>query len=302
MTYETHTLDLLFQDTEHAIASYLIQHEEGGILIESGPGSTQDTLQEKLAEHGLKTKDISDVLLTHIHLDHAGAAGWLAAQGAQIHVHHVGAPHMIDPEKLLSSAERIYGDQMNQLWGEFLPVPEQKIHILHDRDVIQVGDLSFLALDTPGHAYHHMAYLFEDVCFSGDIGGVRIPTPGPKHLRVPMPPPGLHLEKWKESIRRLEERQFSKIAPTHFGMYSDIAWHLDAVREGIKEAEAWMHKTMPKDLPIERLREEFIAWAEERSLERGLKESWLDAFEEANPSGMSADGLLRYWRKHIKSE
>lgn len=297
-----YTLDLLFQDTPHAIASYLIPHQDGGLLIESGPGSTQARLQRQLSAHGLAPEQISDVLLTHIHLDHAGAAGWLARHGARIHVHHVGAPHMIDPEKLLSSAERIYGDKMDQLWGEFLPVPEAQVNVLQDGDRIPIGDHEFLALDTPGHAYHHMAYLWRGTCFSGDIGGVRIPTPGPKHLRIPMPPPGLHLGLWRESIEKLQGHVFSKIAPTHFGIYPDVDWHLDAVLHGIAEAETWMRETMPQGLPLEELRREFIAWSKSRSLAAGLEKSWLEAFEEANPSGMSADGLHRYWVKHVKDE
>lgn len=297
-----YTLDLNFQNTEKAIASYLIPYEDQGILIECGPGSTQQNLTGKLLEHNLDPSRISDVLLTHIHLDHAGAAGWLAGHGARIHVHHVGAPHMIDPQKLLTSAERIYGDKMDTLWGEFLSVPEEQVNILHDGDMITIGEHTFQALDTPGHAYHHMAYLWKDLCFSGDIGGVRIPTPGPKHLRVPMPPPGLRLDLWRESIAKLRSHDFSRIAPTHFGIYEDVDWHLDALLEGIQEAEAWMMEMMPKDLPLETLREEFTSWAESRSLSEGLKESWLEAFEEANPSGMSADGLLRYWKKHVKGE
>jgi len=302
MTPEIKTLDLQFQDTQQAIASYLIPYQGGGILVESGPGSTQLTLQEEIQNHGFDVADITDILLTHIHLDHAGAAGWLASKGARIHVHHIGAPHMIDPSRLLTSAERIYGNRMDELWGDFLPVPEEQIHILHDGDVIQIGSLRFQALDTPGHAYHHMAYVMDDICFSGDIGGVRVPTPGPKHIRIPMPPPGLHLDKWKESILKLRGKEFSRIAPTHFGIYPDVDWHLDAVLDGIAEAEAWMYETLPKELPIEELRAAFINRARQRSLAGGLKEDWLDAFEEANPSGMSADGLQRYWKKHIQDE
>ena len=296
------TIDLHFQDTKQAIASYLIPYQGGGILVESGPGSTQQTLEKTLQDHGYDLKDITDVLLTHIHLDHAGAAGWLASHGARIHVHHIGAPHMIDPDRLLTSAERIYGNRMEELWGDFLPVPEEQIHVLDDGDIIHIGQVRIQALDTPGHAYHHMAYLMDDICFSGDIGGVRIPTPGPKHLRIPMPPPGLHLGKWKESILILREKELSHIAPTHFGIYHDVDWHLDAVLDGIAEAEAWMHKMMPKELSIEELRAAFLKRARERSLAGGLKEDWLNAYEEANPSGMSADGLQRYWKKHIHQD
>src|SRR5512138_3911278 len=128
------TLDLNFQGRPYAIASYLIRTGDAVVLIESGPGSTLAGLEAGLAAEGLSPRDVTHVLLTHIHLDHAGAAGWLARQGAQIYVHPVGAPHMLHPEKLLASATRIYGDRMDSLWGEFLPVPEEKLVILQDEE------------------------------------------------------------------------------------------------------------------------------------------------------------------------
>jgi glyoxylase-like metal-dependent hydrolase (beta-lactamase superfamily II) len=297
-----YTLDLYFQGREKTIASYLIPYSGGGILVECGPGSTQETLQKRCNEHGFPIESISDVLLTHIHLDHAGAAGWLARQGAQIHVHHVGAPHMIDPERLLSSAERIYGDQMGPLWGPFLPVPQESISILHDGDEITIGNHVFRALDTPGHAYHHMAYLWEDVCFSGDIGGVRIHSPGPKHLRLPMPPPSLHLSKWKASLKRLQKKRFSRIACTHFGVFPDVNWHLQAVAEEIDAVESWMYETMPQNVSPETLREMFSEWARQRSLSAGKEPAALEIYEGANPSFMSADGIRRYWNTEIHHE
>src|SRR6185503_6218070 len=121
------TLDLNFKGRPHAIASYLIRHNDGAVLIESGPGSTLPALEEGLAKEGLSPRNVTHVLLTHIHLDHAGAAGWLARQGAMIYVHRVGAPHMLYPEKLIASATRIYGDRMESLWGEFLPVPQDQL-------------------------------------------------------------------------------------------------------------------------------------------------------------------------------
>src|SRR5512144_1892280 len=137
------TLDLNFQGRPHAIASYLIRHNHGAILIESGPGSTLAALQAGLANEGLSPRQVTHVLLTHIHLDHAGAAGWLAQQGAKIYVHPVGAPHMLHPEKLLASAARIYGDRMQSLWGEFLPIPEEKLVVAQDEETIEIGNLSF---------------------------------------------------------------------------------------------------------------------------------------------------------------
>ena len=210
------TLDLNFQGRPHAIAAYLIRHGDAVVLIESGPGSTLSALEAGLAKEGLSPRDVTHVLLTHIHLDHAGAAGWVARQGAQIYVHPVGAPHMLNPEKLLASAARIYGDKMDSLWGEFLPVPESQLKVPKDAEAIVIGKLEFMPLNTPGHAEHHYAYLFEDICFSGDVGGVRIP--GYQYLRVPMPPPELHIERWHESIARLRKEKFAHIAPTHFGI------------------------------------------------------------------------------------
>jgi glyoxylase-like metal-dependent hydrolase (beta-lactamase superfamily II) len=291
------TLDLKFQGRSQAIAAYLIRRGDAVVLIESGPGSTLAGLEAGLAMEGLSAHDLTHVLLTHIHLDHAGAAGWLARQGAEIYVHPVGAPHMLSPEKLLASATRIYGDQMDSLWGEFLPVPEEKLHVAEDGQEIEIADLRFLPINTPGHAEHHYAYLFEDICFSGDVGGVRIP--GYQYLRVPMVPPELHLERWHASMKRLRQEKFARIAPTHFGIYDDPEWQLREVDKGLDDAERWLEKMMSEDPspPIEAMRESFTSWMVEQGAEYGLSEDVLAAFGLANPPGMSADGLLRYWKK-----
>lgn len=204
------TLDLNFQNCQQAIASYLIPYQDGIILIESGPGSTQIQLQKNLNDLGYDLQEITHVLLTHIHLDHAGAAGWLAGHGAHIFVHERGAPHLLDPSRLIASATRIYQDQMDILWGDFLPVPKGQLTSLTDGDEISIGPYNFRSLDTPGHANHHMAYLLDDICFSGDVGGVRISNLGTRHLRVPMPPPEFHPPKWRKSIERLKNERISK--------------------------------------------------------------------------------------------
>lgn len=289
------TLDLNFQGKAEAIAAYLIPHSTGAVLIESGPGSTLPALEAGLATHGFSVADVTHVLLTHIHLDHAGAAGWLARQGAQIYVHPVGAPHLLHPEKLLASAARIYGNQMQTLWGEFLPVPESQVHIGSDSEEIVIGSLRFLPINTPGHAEHHFAYLFEDICFTGDIGGVRIP--GYRYLRLPMPPPELHFGKWRESVRRLRRERFTRIAPTHFGIYDDPAWQLDAVERDIDSTERWLETVMPSDPSVEQLRQEFGDWMNRQGVQQGLSADVVRSYELANPPGMSADGLQRYWKK-----
>lgn len=295
MATSIHTLDLNFQNATHAIASYLVRDGDAVVLVESGPGSTLPSLEAGLASHGLSLPDVTHVLLTHIHLDHAGAAGRLAMGGAQVYVHPLGAPHMLNPEKLLASAGRIYGERMDPLWGEFLPVPGSRLTVVHDAQEIAIGNLRFVALSTPGHAEHHHAYLFEDVCFSGDVGGVRIP--GYPYLRVPMPPPELHIEKWRATLQRLREQKFSRIAPTHFGIYEDPAWHLREVEKGLDAAERWLEQTLPSDPPVEELRARFAAWVEEEGRQQGLDADTVKIYELANPLGMSADGLQRYWKK-----
>ncbi|NWG07732.1 MAG: MBL fold metallo-hydrolase [Chloroflexi bacterium] len=289
------TLDLNFQRRLHAIASYLIRSGDAVVLIESGPGSTLSALEAGLAKEGLSPRDVTHVLLTHIHLDHAGAAGWLARQGAKIYVHPIGAPHMLNPEKLIASATRIYGDKMQMLWGEFLPVPGNRLVIPNDAEAIVIGNLEFIPLNTPGHAEHHFSYLFEDVIFSGDVGGVRIP--GYQYLRVPMPPPELHIERWHESITHIRGQKAARIAPTHFGIFDDIEWHLREVEKGLDSASRWLEEVMPAAPAVEELRQSFTDWMMKEGERIGLDADTVKVYELANPPGMSADGLLRYWKK-----
>jgi len=289
------TIDLNFQNKTQAIASYLIRQNNAAVLIESGPGSTLSALEAGLAKEGLSPRDITHVLLTHIHLDHAGAAGWFSKQGAQIFVHPNGAPHLLNPEKLIASATRIYGDRMGTLWGEFLPVEQNQLTVPNDAEEISIGNLRFTAINTPGHAEHHYSYLFEDMCFSGDVGGVRIP--GFPYLRAPMPPPELHFGRWRESISRLRSLKFSRIAPTHFGIFDDVDWHLNELQKNLDEAEKWLEEIMPADPPVDELREKFAAWMNGQAATKNLSEDVLRAYELANPLGMGADGLMRYWKK-----
>jgi len=293
------TIDLNFQNKTHAIASYLIRQGDSVVLIESGPGSTLPSLETGLAKEGLAPRDITHVLLTHIHLDHAGAAGWLSRQGAQIFVHPVGAPHLLNPEKLIASATRIYGDRMQTLWGEFLPVAENQLTVPKDADEIVIGYLRFLPVNTPGHAEHHYSYLFEDICFSGDVGGVRIP--GYQYLRAPMPPPELHFGKWRESIARLRSLKLSRIAPTHFGIFEDPNWHLNELQRNLDEAEKWLEEIMPADPSVDELRAKFEAWMDEQSRSKNLSADVIQSYALANPPGMGADGLMRYWKKFRSS-
>jgi glyoxylase-like metal-dependent hydrolase (beta-lactamase superfamily II) len=293
---KVHILDLEFMGFPGTIAAYLIPHEQGLILIECGPASTLKSLQKSLLKHGYQLEDISAVLLTHIHLDHAGSAGALSRLGASIYVHRIGAPHLLYPDKLLSSAARIYGDMMEDLWGETLPVIPDRLIAIQDGEVVDIDGLCFRAIDTPGHANHHLAYIFQDTCFSGDIAGVRLF--GLPHLRFPMPPPELHLEKWRKSLNQLMDEDFSYIAPTHFGIYQDPHSHLGKLYEQLEITEQWIYNTMQAKPTSEELSTKLNQWIQTLSHEDGLSQEQIDAYEIVNPSWMSALGIFRYWQKY----
>lgn len=293
--HPVYTLDLNFRGIKGTIAAYLIPHKSGAVLVECGPGSTIPVLIDNLKAIGFSVSDISDVLVTHIHLDHAGASGWFAQQGATIHVHPVGAPHLWNPEKLLASAGRIYGDKLDSLWGEFLSVPNEMLITHQDGDLIEIEELVFKALDTPGHAYHHFVYLFEGACFSGDIAGVRLT--GKNHLRLPTPPPEFNLESWRKSVKILKDQEISYIFPTHFGAFSDLEWHLAALDKALDEIEGWMKEYMPRGLSSEKINAQFVDWEKERSLAAGIDLQSIDSYDTSNPSWISAAGLQRYWQK-----
>lgn len=289
------TIDLNFLGLSGAIAVYLIPHKEGVILVDCGPGSTIPTLLEAIQDKGYQLKDITDIFLSHIHLDHAGAAGWFARQGAHIHVHPVGAPHMINPEKLLVSAGRIYGESMQALWGTFLAVPEAKITIHQDGEVVDVGGISVKVIDTPGHAYHHNAHIINNICFSGDVGGVRMQ--GSSLIRLPSPPPEFHLEKWRESLLKLRQENFEFIAPTHFGLFPDPEAHLSSLMHILDELDVWIDTYLPQELPLEKLTTFWQEWIEKQASLQRINPDLNVVYETAIPSWMSLQGIMLYWRK-----
>ncbi len=295
-----HILDTHFQGMAQVTAVYLLVGPEGPVLIESGPGSTLPAVLQGLAAQGFGPADVRHVLLTHIHLDHAGAAGWWAQQGAQLYVHHVGAPHLVDPGKLLASATRIYGDKMGPLWGEMLPAPAERVTPLYDGDRVEAGGLTFIAIDTPGHAYHHHAYKVRDfrqgeIAFTGDAAGVNLPLVGVVDL--PAPPPEFHLETWLKTIHRLESEELQTIYPTHFGPIHDVHGHLVALRMLMIDAVAFVAERHHAGVERESLLGEYIAWNRERARTLHISPGAIERYEAANPLFMSVDGILRYLRK-----
>ena len=289
-------IDLHFQGEPEIIASYVLRGPRGVALIETGPGSTTEDMLQGLRDLGIAPEEITDILLTHIHLDHAGAAGFMAQlTGATVHVHHVGAPHMIDPSKLLASAGRIYGDQMGPLWGDFLPVPKEQINILYDGDIIDAAGVSVKAFDTPGHAYHHMAYWMDGVCFTGDVGAVRLP--GYDHIRLPTPPPEFRLGLWKESVERLRAMAPDVIVPTHYGPYEDVDEHFDGVIQKLDVLTDYLRQRVLAGDDAEAMMVTLPAWLAEQARREGVAEEGVHRYEVVVPSYMNVTGVLRYFRK-----
>ncbi|MDH7499132.1 MAG: MBL fold metallo-hydrolase, partial [candidate division NC10 bacterium] len=295
--FQIHPLDLCFRHWPESIASYLVIGPEGPVLVETGPCSTLPTLQGGLAQHGFCPADVKEVLVTHIHLDHGGAAGWWAQQGARVHVHQVGAPHLIDPSKLLSSARRIYGDRMDELWGEVLPAPAQRVHALRDGEPIQAGGLSFVALDTPGHARHHMVYLLRDVAFTGDAAGIRLPNHS--YIQVPTVPPEFDLVDWQESIARMRARRLGRLYLTHFGPVNEVEAHLLRLARLLRECAEGVRREMIRGASREEIVGRWADWEaacqpEETAIAKAqLSQSGFGSL------GTYVDGIMRYWSKRL---
>jgi glyoxylase-like metal-dependent hydrolase (beta-lactamase superfamily II) len=275
-------LDLLHLGRPRVIAAYLLPGPEPA-LVDCGPTTCVDALEAGLARHGLALEDLEHLVLTHIHLDHAGAAGVLMRRnpGLRIHVSAIGAPHLVDPSRLERSARRLYGDDFDRLWGELAPVPEQAVEIVEGR----VLDLEAWA--TPGHASHHISYLDPDgSCFAGDAAGAKIP---PSSFLAPVaPPPDIDLEAWERSLDAIEERRPARLCLPHFGVVEGIDAHLAVMRARLR---AWAERV--GDGVTE---EEFTRLAEEELAAEADPET-AAAYTQAGPFWQSYAGLKRYWEK-----
>lgn len=296
---DIYVLDLHFQGLTEITAAYLVVGPGGPVLIETGPGSTLNTLLNQIRQHGFEPEQIKHVLVTHIHLDHAGAAGWWARQGAQIYVHSFGARHLIAPRILLASAQRIYGDQMNMLWGEMLPAPAEKVTEVFDNDVVEVAGLQIKALETPGHARHHHVFVLGDVAFTGDAAAATLP--GWNLPDVPAPPPEFDMEVWEATLDRLLAQHFRRIYPTHFGPVDDVRDHLQTVKGLVRETAVFIHSQMQAGLIRDEIVTVYEAWFANRARQAGLSAEGIAHYAAANPLYMSVDGIMRYWQKQAQA-
>jgi glyoxylase-like metal-dependent hydrolase (beta-lactamase superfamily II) len=220
-------IDVRQRDREHVIGCW----DLGGALVDPGPESRMATLLDALDEAPRA------LLLTHVHLDHAGGAGALVERFPELDVwvHARGAPHLVDPAKLLASARRIYGDDLERLWGRVVPVPESNVRVLEGGETVRVAGRELDAEYTPGHASHHVVYFdrSDDTAYVGDVAGVRIPPSS--FVRMPTPPPDIDVEAWEGSIDLVASRDPAQLALTHFGWVEEPATHLEEARRKLHE-------------------------------------------------------------------
>jgi len=308
-----HVLDLEYLGTPEAIAAYLLVPDRGRpVLVECGPGSTVGALERGLRTHGVAPADVGDLLVTHIHLDHAGAAGWMAAHGARVHVHDFGAKHLVDPSRLLESAKRIYRERMDAMWGGMLPVPEALVRPTTDGTVITAegGGLELVAIETPGHARHHHAFACtvrgpsgadERIVFTGDAAGAWAHE-APGFISLPAPPPEFDPEAWDASLDRLEAAEADALYPTHFGRIDDVAGHLDRVRTSVVEHAAFVRERMTAGMDEPTIREDYRTWFALQAEREGLPANKAVFYAKGSVAEMNVTGIMRYWRKRDEAD
>jgi len=259
-------------------------HVIDDVIVDPGPESTMDTLLAELGDW-----QPAKILLTHIHLDHAGAAGALAQRwpDAEVWVHERGARHMLDPSRLMASAARIYGEDMDRLWGDMHPVPEDRLRVLSGGETIGPWRVAY----TPGHAWHHVSYLHEPsgTAMVGDVAGCRI-ADGP--ILPPTPPPDVDAEAWHASLRAVAAWEPERIAITHFGTWEDVDAHLEAMHEGI---ERWGDVSRRLDDAG------YAAAIEEEMRTKTSDPAIAEAFTRAMPPKMLWAGWARYWAEREKA-
>jgi glyoxylase-like metal-dependent hydrolase (beta-lactamase superfamily II) len=271
-----HPIDLHHQGVERVIGAYLVETSDGLAVFDCGPASALSTLEAGLHERGIELAEVRHLLLSHIHLDHAGAAGVLVREqpNLRVWVSGVGAPHLVDPVRLERSARRLYGDAFDELWGELAPVPEENVHIAAGR----AAGLEVFA--APGHASHHVCYFDGTVLYAGDAAGVRI-QPG-RSVLPPTPPPDVDVEAWYRTLEEIERRAPERLALVHFGPADDVGRHLAELRERL---DTWSRR-------VEEGADEQAFVAAARA---DLPPEQADAYDRAMPLWQSYAGLRRYW-------
>lgn len=295
----TWQVSLPFLGEPQIIGSYLLADNNDLAIIDPGPQTTLESLLVSLHEAGYDPEDVTHILLTHIHFDHAGATGTLTRMlpRAHVYVHSMGALHLVSPRRLIESASRIYGDRMQLLWGDIEPTPAERVTRIGEGDVLSVAGRQLQVHYTPGHAIHHVAFFDPETreLFAGDVAGVRLPDAD--YIRPPTPPPDIDLEAWSASIERIRQLHPSVIYLAHFGPTYDVNRHLDRLQESLYD---W------GDFVLEQMRQgktedEIIALVINRTqpeLERIARDAHVvQRYEIAANYAMSVQGYIRYWMK-----
>jgi len=290
-------IDLRFRGRAKVIATGLVQGPAGVALIDPGPTSCLAALEDGLQRHGVRWPDVRHILLTHIHLDHAGATGTIvrAHPHVQVLVHERGAPHMADPTRLLESARRIYRDRMDELWGELAAVPRDRLTVLTGGERVEAGGRVFEVAYTPGHASHHVSYFdpSSDVAFVGDTAGVRIEG---GYVLPPTPPPDIDLELWAASVDRIRAWSPGTLFLTHFGPATDTQAHLAALLDNLQTTAGMVRASLGDERSDEE-RQAAFADAFRRELRRHMTDERMAGYVVAAAFEHLWSGLARYWRK-----
>ena len=298
MTLTDTTIDVRHLGQVASVASQLLATDAGPVLLDTGPGSTLSTLKAELARLGVAVADLHAILLSHIHFDHAGATGLLVEENPEltVYVHELGAKHLIDPAKLVASATSIFGDNMDRLWGRFLPVPAAQIRALHGGETIQLGGRRFEVLHTPGHAVHHVSYfdVADRTAYIGDTGGLRLPVL-PVTLPV-TPPPDFNLEAWLASLDRIEAWAPRRLFSTHFGFDDDPITHFADLRRGLRDWAETARTLLAQDLPDGVRAERFSDYVAARLADHA-EPAAIRSLAEFSDLRTNYNGLARYWRK-----
>jgi glyoxylase-like metal-dependent hydrolase (beta-lactamase superfamily II) len=265
-------------------------------IVETGPATCLDSLGDGLGEHGVSPEDVLQVFLTHIHLDHAGASGHLAEllPNATFYVHEVGVPHLVDPSKLWKSATRIYGERMEELWGEARPVPVSRIEVLKGGEELEAAGGILSAHYTPGHAHHHLAYLEPEsgALFAGDVAGIRLP--GQSYVRPPTPPPEIDLEAWVRSIEEMRRISPQSLCPTHFGRFDDVERHLGELEQRLQSWVLFVGERIEAGAGREEIADDLRREGDAEMLAEGATPEESGRYDLAGDYPTLVDGLMRY--------
>jgi len=296
----TWLIDLQFQDRALAIASAAIETSAGVLIVDPGPSTCRERLMVELASAGIGPGDVHGLLVTHIHLDHAGASGTLVREHPhwKVYVHERGAQHLIDPSKLLASATRLYGDQMDRLWGEFAPVPASSVVCLKGGERLVFGSHRIDVEIFKGHATHHVGYFdrTNGIVYAGDTAGIR--TADDPYVYPPTPPPDINLDEWRETVGLMRRWEPTGIFITHFGYKRDPVAHLDALEAEIEYWGRFSGELLASGRDEQTLGREFVEGIVAR-ITATIGAERAAAYVAAAPLSHCWAGLVRYWQKRL---